>query len=274
MPLSSLITRFRPPDDRYRLKYHVNNGELTWKEIRLEQSGEIGALQRYRYTVYWESAGNGKRISSRNLLETEANLRAVVQKEISLREQLKKGYVDCLQPDEATGKSIKEELKSLSTKCWLLEQEWWQHRSAFFQGCHSRAFDLWRSHPRWYMHRGLVKDCAGRKGCCARGCGCCADRQISSPSKLGVGHCTLECGCCRKARGFELTEQEKKDTNERFNVQNDNPYSSWIIRLAIWGIEHDSSENPFDLIEEPNYEKTYTKQTKSFFGKLFLRNTC
>jgi transcription elongation factor GreA-like protein len=41
-----------------------------------------------------------------------------------------------------------------------------------------------------------------------------------------------------------------------------------MIRLAIWGVEHDSSENPFDLIEVPYYEKTYTEKAKPFFGKL------
>jgi hypothetical protein len=93
MSLSSLINRFQKQDDQYRLKYPVD-GELTWKEIRLERSREIGALQRYRYTDFCASATDGERSSSRNLLETEANLRAVVQKEIFLREQLKKGHVD------------------------------------------------------------------------------------------------------------------------------------------------------------------------------------
>jgi hypothetical protein len=41
-----------------------------------------------------------------------------------------------------------------------------------------------------------------------------------------------------------------------------------MIRLAIWGVEHDSSENPFDLIEVPYYEKTYTKKAKPFFRRL------
>lgn len=54
------------------------------------------------------------------------------------------------------------------------------------------------------------KACAARGGCCGRGCGCCSKplTEYTMPGSLFgkksriYGHCTVECPCCIRARGF------------------------------------------------------------------------
>ena len=67
-----------------------------------------------------------------------------------------------------------------------------------------RGFGFCRSHATWYINPALVKDCAGKGGCCARGCECCVKRASSSGRALEAGHCTLDCTCCMKARALKL----------------------------------------------------------------------
>jgi hypothetical protein len=35
-----------------------------------------------------------------------------------------------------------------------------KYHSCLEDGYQLRGFELWRSHPKWYMHRDLIKDCA------------------------------------------------------------------------------------------------------------------
>ncbi|KAJ5699899.1 hypothetical protein N7536_002912 [Penicillium majusculum] len=137
-------------------------GDKTSEEVDLEQSGDINALQRYRFVLHWNKYRTRPPSFSRKLLFVEEDLREVVQEEIS----------------------IKEGLDALNVKYWLLEQIWWHHRSCLEDGFQLRGFQLWRSHPKWYMHRVLVEDCAGRQGCCARECGCC----LNPPIRKGAGN--------------------------------------------------------------------------------------
>lgn len=75
---------------------------------------------------------------------------------------------------------------------------------------------------------------------------------MSPARKLGVGHCTGECGCCIKTRGFVLTTEEKKSLSKQFGLSPDNrdPYYRRIILASIWGLLNGSHDSPFDLIDE------------------------
>lgn len=120
-----------------------------------------------------------------------------------------------------------------------------------------RAFELWRSHPRWYMHRVLVEDCAGRRGCCGCDCGCCLNRDISLKRQLGRRHCTFEYGCCCKARGFKLTPEEVKNLHKQARLDGNMPRYYLMSQASIWGILDGNHDNPFDLIDgPPGYEQT------------------
>lgn len=69
-----------------------------------------------------------------------------------------------------------------------------------------------RRDPLWYMRKEMVHDCAGRGGCCSRGCDCCARRSLSENTKTR-GHCTAECWCCTSFRNSSLclTEEDQMD---------------------------------------------------------------
>lgn len=191
---------------------------------------------------YWGQVrrdNTGPPFISHKLLFVEEELREVVQEEISIKE------------GSALSKDAKERLNVLNAKYWLLEQMWWHYHSCLEAAYQLRAFDLWRSHPQWYMHYVLIEDCASRRGCCARECGCCLNRKIDPRRRLGVGHCTVECGCCRRARGFDVTKEDKKLLKEQCREELSSLHKHRIIRVAIWGLVGDSYESPFDMIDVP-----------------------
>ena len=212
-------------------------GDKCSGEIRLEESGEINILQRYRLLAHWEQHEGRPPNILHKLLFVEEDLREVVQEEIYIKEG----------PDSL--KVSQKRLDALNTQYWILAQKWWHCRSLLQDGYQLRAFELWRSHPRWYMHRVLVEDCAGRQGCCARGCGCCSKRKIDPTRKLGVGHCTFGCGCCRTFRGFDISEGDRKSLKEEFRKEVGDLVRHRITRVAIWGLVGESFDSPFDMIE-------------------------
>lgn len=223
-------------------------GEKTEMEIKLERDGNINALQRYRYLTWRKNAIHPE--VSYALLDTEQSLREIVQEEISIKEG-----------NATPGVDAQERLRILNTKYWLQSQRWWFCRSDL-EDIQLRAFKLWRSHPQWYMHRALVEECAGRQGCCARGCGCCLNRKMLPSRSLGVGHCTLECACCRRARGFEVSPTDKKLLKEQFkNAVQERGYRITRYRqVSIFGLVGDSREDPFDMIDAPpSYDQIENK---------------
>lgn len=216
-------------------------------ELDLERSGNINALQRYRLTKFLK-CHRGSEITPIwvNILNTEQELREIVQEEISAKQNPSR--------DSATIKR----LRSLNIDYHLVAQRWWLDQSNLESSGQKRGFELWRSHPQWYMHSELVKDCAGRLGCCSRGCGCCLNRKIDASRALGRGHCTLECGCCAKARGFQFSESQKTSLKNLFSLNSGHHFHSIrIITVSIWGIFGGSLTNPFDMITAPpTYEQS------------------
>ncbi|CAG8374317.1 unnamed protein product [Penicillium salamii] len=110
------------------------------------------------------------------------------------------------------------------------------------------------------MHRELIKECASRQGCCSRDCGCCVNRKIDESRHLGAGHCTLECACCERARGFKISSKEKERVKEMYKIRNlaKADYRSLkIIQISIFGIIGGNWKNPFDMIEDgpPGYDQ-------------------
>ena len=217
-------------------------GDKTSEEVDLERSGEINTLQRYRLFQYFrqvERFDTKPPFISHKLLFIEEDLREVVQEEISVKE------------GATLNKDAKNRLDALNAKYWFLEQKWWCYHSCLADRHQLRAFDLWRSHPKWYMHRVLVEDCASRHGCCARGCGCCLNRTIDPRRGLGVGHCTFECGCCCRARGFDVSKEDKRLLKEQYREEISKLARHRIMRVALWGLVGDSYESPFDMIDAP-----------------------
>lgn len=176
---SSFFTWLRPspPLSPYP-KSRVDHREKSDREVALEQSGDFNTLQWFRYRVH-----SGKKRAHPtpidNLLATELDLRHYTQEELVVREH-----------DDGS-EEMKTLLEEIKKRIWRLTREWWSYRCHFGEGVTSRAFDLSRSYPTWYMHEVLVEDCIRKQGCCSRGCGCCPNRQLDSTRRLAAGHCAL-----------------------------------------------------------------------------------
>lgn len=210
--LKDIETEFKsngPDIIRLAISKKFKRGMTGTKEHELKQGEDINALQRCRYEQYvYEQDLDGKEDHLADFLDVETGLREIAQREICLREQYN------LDPTKL------EEWQTVEKEYKRLEHEWWMIRDSFDAPL-ARAFQYWRSNPRWYMHRVLREDCAGRGGCCGRDCGCCLHRKLDETRRRAAGHCTVKCGCCEKARGFKLSEDDKKYFAIRYAVSED-----------------------------------------------------
>lgn len=160
-------------------------------------------------------------------------------------------------------------LREIQEAYWLYDSIWWYIRLMLPADSTARGLDLWRSHPTWYLHRVLREDCANRRGCCARTCGCCL--LPPRPNRAhGAGRCTVDCGCCRKTRGFSLAEEDEDFLNDMFfpgpasimepellksvgrcdkNLPPGRYYDKFKMVL-LFGLDPGSRKSPFKMIDE------------------------
>lgn len=111
---------------------------------------------------------------------------------------------------------LEDETKGIRKRIWHQEQE--LHKAEYsFPDRLQRSFYYLRKDPTWYMAPRLITHCASWGGCCGCDCGCCKQRALSRRNKC-LGHCTVECACCIRDCGFELTEEEKAE--HRLNFEN------------------------------------------------------
>lgn len=137
-------------DELYQPKFALTlPGEKTQDEIEIEQSGDVDALQRYRWNVVnqMEYCYVHRALE---LLWVEQDLRSTVQEEQILIEK------PATTRNWPIYNNTQAKLQALDKRYWLLERQWWKVRNSFVEGPLIRAFDLWRSHSLWYMHRVLV----------------------------------------------------------------------------------------------------------------------
>ncbi|KAJ5197522.1 hypothetical protein N7449_008001 [Penicillium cf. viridicatum] len=211
---------------RLAISKKFKGGMAGTKEHKLKHGEDINALQRCRYERYvYEQDLDEKEDRLADFLDVETGLREITQREICLREQY-----------EQDPTKVEEEFKTTGKEYKRLEHEWWMIRDSF-DGPLGRAFQYWRSNPRWYMHRVLREDCARRGGCCGRDCGCCLNRKLDETRRRAAGHCTVECGCCEKVRGFDLSEDDKKYFSIRYAVSEDGKKGLHLKDLQLKNLE-------------------------------------
>ena len=227
MDFSSLFFT-RTPGPWPKSRVVIDHREKSAEEITLEQSGDLNTRQRFRYLVYSETK-RARPTAIDHLLATELDLRHYTQ--LFTRE--------CDNESEET----KTRLDKIHGIIWGLHRQWWSCRCRLGEGVTSRAFDLWRSYPTWYMHEALVEDCIKKQGCCSRGCGCCLKRHLTH--RLAAGHCALTCGCCRKARGFDLTREQENLIYDKVDFQQADGFQL----ASIWGLRLNNDQSPSDLIK-------------------------
>ncbi|KAJ5363303.1 hypothetical protein N7541_004147 [Penicillium brevicompactum] len=250
-----------------RSNLHFLPGDPDKEEVEIESSGDISALQRYRWNLWCNTIGN--RLDQRSrLLDLEAQLRENTQLEIALREKLQSLSQSTVQNQAESHESSKKtinmehilgthyaEFEQKIHVYWILERKWWEVRASMQDGTLTRAMDFWRSQPRWHMHRILVEDCIGMGGCCARGCGCCDKRQsLLVDRRFAAGHCTLKCSCCEKARGYRLAWILKSKARKLNTLESLNARWRRVMRASLVGLVVGSNEDPRELIQPPRYE--------------------
>lgn len=96
-----------------------------------------------------------------------------------------------------------------------------------------QVYDKLRKNPKWFLRKDLVDDCIRKGGCCTRGCRCCEKRHMGNETRKGIGHCTVECGCCVINRRCEFTQEEKKELADKTvamlkNLQNPSYLSTML----------------------------------------------
>ncbi|CAP98747.1 Pc22g14590 [Penicillium rubens Wisconsin 54-1255] len=249
-------------------------GDESDEGLELESSGDICLLQRYRYSTFANrDTPPPYPTDLKGLLQTEVALRENTQREIALKEKIEElakedTYATVVQ-------DLQEELSTLSKEYWTLERRWWEIRSSYCDGPLARGIEFWRSQPKWYMHRVLVEDCVGRGGCCGRDCGCCSHRQ--SERKFAVGHCTVECSCCERARGFALDPEQKSQLRETFKLDCNRPRAWYYDRMrtaSLLGLMAGNYENPLNLIVDvpPRYTAP-SEESQGSKWKNYLRGS-
>lgn len=144
----------------------VNFLNANKRERKYEERCDIYTLQEYRAK---KASYHAYRHPIPEFLQAERRLREIAQREVILIANVKKVTT----PSE---RSQKQELLNLKQEYFMTDQRRGRILEGFQCGTLIRGLNLWRSHPQWYLHKTLLKDCADKGGCCGRGCGCCRDR--------------------------------------------------------------------------------------------------
>lgn len=198
------------------------SGKNNFIEDILEKAGAIHTLQSFRETLMKASCiglpGKFCHISGWAIRSRAISTKFLPVWDFSW-EQTQEGRENTPDTNNAVIKKLKQELQQARKNYWVAVRMWWEFRKSFFPGPFFKGFDLWRSNPRWCLHRAFREGCAGKGGCCGRGCGCCTKRLIRSDRLLGIGHCSEKCGCCERARGSKTPDSggvERVDKTRKF----------------------------------------------------------
>lgn len=125
----------------------------TLLERFLEKIGAVRALQTWREVVSTEH--EKQEIAFTEIFSTGMFMRTLVQRETSRMNEL------AVTDDDSTRQEIETELARIQETYWIHERYWnWLRMALVPPNAMSRGFNLWRSHPRWYLHRALRQDCA------------------------------------------------------------------------------------------------------------------
>lgn len=135
---------------------------------------------------------------------------SIYQREIYLKDDIERLHEIAAAVKLSEGEA--EELRQLEEELAEIPQRLWMHKQArtrlleqkpkgaYVRGyCTSLKTGSW-----WEVQR---KSCKSRGGCCERDCGCCKKKRLTLSGKEGTepdnrSHCTPECACCIRYRGF------------------------------------------------------------------------
>lgn len=222
----------------------------------LARHGSFNAVQKFHQAVFpldlikeHISEGHVRQLWA-EIMHIEALLRQLAQQEEDLENRcLSLKPIASSQEDNNRRCMWAKELEAIPKKYWFLERQLYAHEALLPEGLFLRGYNLWRSNPRWYLHPELVNDCAGSGGCCGRDCGCCEKRGQTLGRHRGVGHCTVECGCCAISRGFDIRNpQDSAEFLKIFMSARQNKanitYSRRLLRAYFFGTNYGADAAP------------------------------
>ncbi|KAJ5355813.1 hypothetical protein N7517_010422 [Penicillium concentricum] len=141
-----------------------------------------------------------------------------------------------------------EERDALQKRYWYQQRKLYTCQCNIASGPIKLAYESLRENPKWWMQKELVKDCAGRGGCCGRGCGCCEKREPTPGRRMGAGHCTSEFACYVSSQGFEFTTEEEDNIRDALRVTLDNLDSrDYLLTLSHAYLLRDNKVEHVDL---------------------------
>ncbi|KAJ5833892.1 hypothetical protein N7474_002203 [Penicillium riverlandense] len=171
------------------------------------------------------------------LLALDARLREITERQAVVEEQYENMKVEinwiANGQEEVRGweKQLSEwraELKSLHQQYWSLEYDIYDQEAVCPAPAIRRAFVAFRENPERYLFPWLCEDCAGRGGDCGLICEC-GERAHAQTKR--------ECGCGRKARGFDLDAEMRKLCGPSFDLSGlpRETFSLYLMRAYVWG---------------------------------------
>ncbi|OJJ33365.1 hypothetical protein ASPWEDRAFT_43432 [Aspergillus wentii DTO 134E9] len=146
----------------------------------------------------------------------------ILQREIYLLEEMVELEKVTLPTYKAPGEDarleqIREELKGIKMRLVNTAKRFWELDTQNPGGVWLLTQGMQSEDVRWKHSQ---YQCRLRFGCCARGCGCCMKPRRGPPGKeesvlrAYASHCTVECGCCIRWRGFRFPPVENGRTEK------------------------------------------------------------
>lgn len=201
------------------LEYMANarkQSKLLWLESKLDDAGHLEIVQFIRFALFTEDDNDSDKDWCSRIIRADIKARWIVQREIYLNEEIQALHKSLsllsINTDAAISAAAAEaeiqlnahekELQYLNYVYWAHKRHIWLLEAGAPVSAAGRAYEARRKHiPDWYLSEWLRRDCAGRGGCCGRGCGCCERARNTRDREWHHGHCTSACGCCVRTRG-------------------------------------------------------------------------
>lgn len=181
--------------------------------------------------------------------------RQIVQREIYIKEQMHalQKSLDLSSLSDTDTSSIprrceeqykslgiyEEKLENINREYLIHYRNHWKIQVEAPRGPLRCAFEFTRRHSMWASLPWLKEDCAGRGGCCARSCGCCAKPRDTNRHLYNQGHCTTACACCIHAHAID--DQNVLDDIKDFPFDATSlPWSGYtrrVIQAYIFGLD-------------------------------------
>jgi hypothetical protein len=230
--------KLQQPTKRRKLQKLENLLELS-EEIAEKSGRWIYAqfLRGMRY-AWWETDREIFLQWAQAIIETELHLRETTQRECYIKELIQCQQTYTTISEKARLEALIEELISLDRTYRNVEQSYERVVAKCPEGSMKSVYLSLRRQPQWHMmSQWLRQDCANRGGCCGRACQCCEN--LPDPRRVkGWGHCTEQCGCCYRARGFLVTAENRRRMNPCFDLTASprSEYSKEMFLAHIWSL--------------------------------------